>query len=152
MVWRGAEVSACGGAKVVGARGMCRPVGVPRRCRAQGGGAKGGPGGDAEEPPVVMSEEVLNRLQEAEKEAAELRKQLADMKSAEESSASTSGRPNRPEIKVDSVSTRENFLYPQSDVWLGGKPRPSSASRCPWSRSAWQPKPRPVFRPCATTP
>ena len=63
--------------------------------------------------------------EQAEEAGAELRKQLADLKSNEEKGAaggtraSTSGRlPNRPEVKVDSVSTR-GFLYPQSDVWLG---------------------------------
>ena len=77
-----------------------------------------------------INEEVLQRLQEAENEAAELRKQLADMKTRDEdtasSSSSTTGRggevlPNNPSIKVDSVSSRENFLYPTSDVWLGEK-------------------------------
>merc|ERR1711904_248444 len=77
-----------------------------------------------------INEEVLQRLQEAENEAAELRKQLADMKTRDEdtasSSSSTTSRggevlPNNPSIKVDSVSSRENFLYPTSDVWLGEK-------------------------------
>ena len=100
---------------------------APRRDNA-GVGARAVGGGQDGEDEQVMSEEVLNRLQEAEREAAELRKQLADLKSdgaeGAASDAGTSGNgkgrlPNRPEVKVDGVSTRENFLYPQSDVWLG---------------------------------
>ena len=112
------------------ARGPAMASGRRTRHVSRRAGGVNGNDENGDRQPAQMSEEMLNRLREAEAEAAELRKQLADLKSNEEEGegaaggtrASTSGRlPNRPEVKVDSVSTRENFLYPQSDVWLGGE-------------------------------
>mmetsp|Transcript_3461 Transcript_3461/g.9722 ORF Transcript_3461/g.9722 Transcript_3461/m.9722 type:complete len:167 (-) Transcript_3461:878-1378(-) len=125
--WKGA-----GGRKVVGLKASSRRARSLVRGRADGGG-----GGNPDDEPAaeVLSEEMLERLKEAEKEAAELRKQLADMKEAEAeiAAASTSGRdakPNRPDVKIDGSSTftRENFLYPTSDTWLGGKAEACGAS------------------------
>ena len=111
--------------------------------------------GEDKEGDAFISEEVLQRLKEAESEAAELRKQLADMKEAEAESEAASppadakkAVPNNPAIKVDSVTSRENFLYPKNDVWLGeAKAAQEFMARDGLSESAYQSGVRPEDQP-----
>ncbi len=112
-----------------------------------------GEGEGDNEGDALISEEMLQRLKEAESEAAALRKQLADMKDESSSPSSPAADakkavPNNPAIKVDSVASRENFLYPKNDVWLGeAKAAQEFMAREGLSESAYQSGVRPEDQP-----